>query len=153
MNPSTLWEILISHGVIEKVGNSETSSTFQITIGTDWTHKTLTEAVTAKARQVLNGQVVFEAPDQTPVYREFSGNARERIIRIIAEHLGMNPSEVLPEHRIIADYGADSLDTVELIMALEDEFGVEIFDEVAESVVTVDDILKHPFWPTVGVFP
>ena len=67
----------------------------------------------------------------------------EKIKAIIAEQLGVKPEEVTPEASFIDDLGADSLDTVELIMALEEEFGVEIPDEDAEKMLTVGDAVRY----------
>ena len=69
--------------------------------------------------------------------------AEEKIKSIIAEQLGVKPEEVTPQASFIDDLGADSLDTVELIMALEEEFGVEIPDEDAEKMATVGDAIKY----------
>ncbi len=66
----------------------------------------------------------------------------EKIKQIIVEQLGVDESEVNPEAHFINDLGADSLDTVELVMALEEEFGVEISDEDAEKIQTVGDVIK-----------
>ena len=67
----------------------------------------------------------------------------EKVKNIIAEQLGVKPEEVTPEAKFIDDLGADSLDTVELVMALEEEFGIEIPDEEAEKLVTVADAVKY----------
>jgi acyl carrier protein len=67
----------------------------------------------------------------------------ERVKEIIVEQLGVSPEQVKPEGRFIDDLGADSLDTVELIMALEEEFNVEIPDEDAEKMVTVGDAMNY----------
>ncbi|MFH1622288.1 MAG: acyl carrier protein [Candidatus Omnitrophota bacterium] len=67
----------------------------------------------------------------------------EKIKSIIAEQLGVKPEEVTPQASFIEDLGADSLDTVELVMALEEEFGVEIPDEDAEKMASVGDAVKY----------
>jgi acyl carrier protein len=67
----------------------------------------------------------------------------EKIKAIIVEQLGVDESEVTPEAHFIDDLGADSLDTVELVMALEEEFGIEISDEDAEKIQTVGDVEKY----------
>ncbi len=67
----------------------------------------------------------------------------EKVKSIIAEQLGVKIEEVKPEASFIDDLGADSLDTVELIMALEEEFNVEIPDEDAEKMTKVRDAIKY----------
>ena len=67
----------------------------------------------------------------------------DKIKSIIAEQLGVKPEEVTPEASFIDDLGADSLDTVELVMALEEEFGIEIPDEDAEKMTKVVDAIKY----------
>ncbi|MDE2643189.1 MAG: acyl carrier protein [Verrucomicrobiota bacterium] len=66
----------------------------------------------------------------------------DRISKIIVEQLGVNEDQVKPEAKFIEDLGADSLDTVELVMALEEEFGTEIPDEDAEKLQSVGDVIK-----------
>jgi acyl carrier protein len=61
----------------------------------------------------------------------------ERVKKIVVEHLGVEESKVTEEASFIDDLGADSLDTVELVMAFEEEFGLEIPDDAAEKIVTV----------------
>jgi acyl carrier protein len=67
----------------------------------------------------------------------------ERVKKMIVEQLGVSESEVVPEAKFIDDLGADSLDIVELIMALEDEYNLEIPDEDAEKMETVGDAIKY----------
>ena len=67
----------------------------------------------------------------------------DRVRAIIAEQLGVKLEEVTDAASFIEDLGADSLDTVELVMALEEEFGIEIPDEDAEKMITVGDAIKY----------
>ncbi len=67
----------------------------------------------------------------------------DRVRAIIAEQLGVKLEEVTDQASFIEDLGADSLDTVELVMALEEEFGVEIPDEDAEKMANVGDAIKY----------
>ena len=68
---------------------------------------------------------------------------QDKITEIIVEQLGVKPEEVVPEASFVDDLGADSLDTVELVMALEEEFGIEIPDEDAEKIQTVGDAIRY----------
>ncbi|MBU3958579.1 MAG: acyl carrier protein [Candidatus Omnitrophica bacterium] len=70
-------------------------------------------------------------------------SAQEKVKSIIAEQLGVKIEEVTLEASFVEDLGADSLDTVELVMALEEEFGVEIPDEDAEKITTVGEAVKY----------
>lgn len=67
----------------------------------------------------------------------------ERVKDIIAEQLGVKKEEIKPESSFVDDLGADSLDTVEIVMALEEEFGIEIPDEDAEKMATVGESIKY----------
>jgi len=66
-----------------------------------------------------------------------------RVIEIIVEQLGVSEEEVAMEASFVDDLGADSLDLVELIMAMEEEFGLEISDEDAEKILTVQDVVNY----------
>ena len=72
-----------------------------------------------------------------------AGGAEERVKEIIVEQLGVDPAEVTSEAHFINDLGADSLDTVELVMALEEEFNLEIADEEAEKLDTVGKAAEY----------
>jgi acyl carrier protein len=69
--------------------------------------------------------------------------SEERIKEIIMEQLGVDEDQITPEASFIDDLGADSLDTVELVMAFEEEFDVEIPDEDAEKIRTVKDVVEY----------
>ena len=69
--------------------------------------------------------------------------SEERIKEIIVEQLGVDEDQITPEASFIDDLGADSLDTVELVMAFEEEFDVEIPDEDAEKIRTVQDVMDY----------
>ncbi|MBI2122914.1 MAG: acyl carrier protein [Armatimonadetes bacterium] len=67
----------------------------------------------------------------------------DRVKGIVVDQLGVAVAEVTPEASFVEDLGADSLDVVELVMALEEEFGIEIPDEQAEKIVTVGEAVKY----------
>lgn len=66
-----------------------------------------------------------------------------RVKKIVVEHLGVEEDKVVPEASFIDDLGADSLDTVELVMAFEEEFSVEIPDDAAEKITKVQDAIAY----------
>ena len=70
-----------------------------------------------------------------------SDDVSSKVRKIVADHLGIDEAKVTDESSFIDDLGADSLDNVELVMAFEEEFGVEIPDDAAEKIVTVKDAI------------
>jgi acyl carrier protein len=70
-------------------------------------------------------------------------SVEERVRKIVAEQLGVGLEDVTPEASFVEDLGADSLDTVELVMALEEEFDIEIPDEAAEKILTVQNSMDY----------
>jgi acyl carrier protein len=87
---------------------------------------------------------VFPA-QPTPTEQNFMAekSIEEKVKDIIVEQLGVNPEQVTPQASFIEDLGADSLDIVELVMAFEEEFSVEVPDEDAEKLQTVGDVVKY----------
>jgi acyl carrier protein len=82
-----------------------------------------------------------DEPSSKPRGRHMS-DIGERVKKIVVEHLGVEPDKVTEGASFIDDLGADSLDTVELVMAFEEEFGCEIPDDAAETILTVGDAIK-----------
>jgi acyl carrier protein len=81
-----------------------------------------------------------------PTYRIFMAEEKsieDKVKDIIVEQLGVNPEQVTPQASFIEDLGADSLDIVELVMAFEEEFSVEVPDEDAEKLQTVGDVINY----------
>jgi acyl carrier protein len=74
---------------------------------------------------------------------EFMSDIAKRVKEIVAEQLGVEEAQVTTEASFMDDLGADSLDTVELVMALEEEFDIEIPDEDAEKIQTVNDAIEY----------
>ena len=72
-----------------------------------------------------------------------NSNIEERVQKFVVEQLGVTPEQVVPEASFVDDLGADSLDTVELVMGLETEFGIEIPDEDAEKINTVQAAINY----------
>jgi acyl carrier protein len=77
------------------------------------------------------------------VTRAMAKTVEERVKEIIVEQLGVEEDDVTPTAKFIEDLGADSLDTVELVMALEENFDIQIPDEDAEKIVTVGDAIQY----------
>ncbi|AIF80622.1 acylcarrier protein [endosymbiont of Acanthamoeba sp. UWC8] len=69
-------------------------------------------------------------------------DVESRVIKLVAEHLDVDASKVKPDARFSDDLGADSLDTVELVMAFEEEFNIEIPDNAAEKIIKVEDAVS-----------
>ena len=67
----------------------------------------------------------------------------ERVNKIVVEHLGVEKDKVVGDASFVDDLGADSLDTVELVMAFEEEFNIEIPDDVAEKITTIKEAIEH----------
>ena len=74
---------------------------------------------------------------------KYMTDTANRVKKIVAEHLGVEESKVTESASFIDDLGADSLDTVELVMAFEEEFGCEIPDDAAEKILTVKDAIDY----------
>jgi acyl carrier protein len=68
---------------------------------------------------------------------------KDRVTKIVTEHLGVDTTKVTDSAHFINDLGADSLDTVELVMAFEEEFGIEIPEDAAEKILTVGDAISY----------
>jgi acyl carrier protein len=78
-----------------------------------------------------------------PLKEQEMESIEQRFKKIVAEQLGVNEADIKTESSFVADLGADSLDTVELVMALEDEFETEIPDEEAEKITTVQQAIDY----------
>ena len=72
-----------------------------------------------------------------------SDSIEQKVKDIVVEQLNVTPDQVKPESKFIDDLGADSLDTVELVMAFEEEFGIEVPDEEAEKLMGVGDVIAY----------
>jgi acyl carrier protein len=98
--------------------------------------------VTHSRRQVIAAAVgAFVAATSAPA--RAACNVRPRLVAIVVEHLGVDPAQVTDVARLMDDLGADSLDLLELAMAAEEEFGVEIPDDAAESIKTFGGAVNY----------
>jgi acyl carrier protein len=105
----------------------------------------------ARARFVYRDKAPVATMDRTrPINRDISSGVAEpmtevavKIKQIVVEHLGVDEAKVTPEASFIDDLGADSLDTVELVMAFEEAFNVEIPEDAAEKIATVQDAIDY----------
>jgi acyl carrier protein len=90
------------------------------------------------ASRILTNRHVMADKGQGPM-----SEIADKVKKIVVEHLGVEESKVTPEASFIDDLGADSLDTVELVMAFEEAFGVEIPEDAAEKISTVKDAIDY----------
>ena len=90
----------------------------------------------------MQGPAVLPSEQKTSKDDRQMSDVAERVKKIVVEHLGVDAEKVKAEASFIDDLGADSLDTVELVMAFEEEFGIEIPDDAAETIQTVGDAVK-----------
>jgi acyl carrier protein len=98
--------------------------------------------LSARFPVTVGGQLDIEQNRQAGAGTAMSDIA-ERVKKIVVEHLGVEESKVTPEASFIDDLGADSLDTVELVMAFEEAFSVEIPEDAAEKISTVKDAIDY----------
>lgn len=90
----------------------------------------------------MKGVCRYQAVKQEGLRISDMSDVADRVKKIVVEHLGVDAGKVSEAASFIDDLGADSLDTVELVMAFEEEFGVEIPDDAAETILTVGDAVK-----------
>jgi acyl carrier protein len=92
----------------------------------------------------VSGALVAQANFHTPIEKgSLMSDTADRVKKIVVEHLGVEADKVTEDASFIDDLGADSLDIVELVMAFEEEFSVEIPDDAAEKITTVSDAIKY----------
>jgi acyl carrier protein len=96
-----------------------------------------------RARGTARGVTDFPATSPAQGEMQAMSETADKVKKIVVEHLGVEEAKVTPEASFIDDLGADSLDTVELVMAFEEAFGVEIPDDAAEKITTVKDAIDY----------
>jgi len=94
-------------------------------------------------RFMPHGKITNGANDPKEHEEHIMSDIEERTRKIVVEHLGVEEEKVTENASFIDDLGADSLDTVELVMAFEEEFGIEIPDDAAETIQTFGDAVKY----------
>jgi acyl carrier protein len=99
--------------------------------------------VTPLGNSHVSGKIARFDTSGNPAGRMVMENVEQRVKKIVAEQLGVNEAEIKNESSFVDDLGADSLDTVELVMALEEEFETEIPDEDAEKITTVQQAIDY----------
>jgi acyl carrier protein len=99
--------------------------------------------VLARAAHLRGGGTVARASTKAQRRKLSMSETADRVKKIVVEHLGVEPDKVTEDASFIDDLGADSLDIVELVMAFEEEFGVEIPDDAAEKITTVRDAIEY----------
>jgi len=97
----------------------------------------------AMARSHLAGKVLRDALKSRQGGKSVAENVEKRVKEIIVDQLSVEAEKVVPEASFIEDLGADSLDTVELVMAFEEKFSIDIPDEDAENITTVQDAFTY----------
>jgi acyl carrier protein len=96
------------------------------------------------ARRAVSRRIRPASKPKIKQSREFQmSSLEEKVKKIIAEQLSVSEDQITPQASFVEDLGADSLDTVELVMALEEEFEIDIPDEEAEKIVTFQDVLNY----------
>ena len=109
------------------------------------TRATATDEIACREFSLLpNKRAKLYSPRSTPTTTHMSDKSIEdRVKEIIVEQLGVNADQVTTEAKFVEDLGADSLDTVELVMAFEEEFEIEVPDEEAEKLQAVGDVVAY----------
>jgi len=95
-----------------------------------------------KEFSLAKGKRAATSPPHIP-HPTMADNIQDKVRDIIVEQLGVNPEQVTLEAKFIEDLGADSLDTVELVMAFEEEFGIDVPDDEAEKLLSVGDVVRY----------